>query len=168
MESHLWRLQISERSGLVVEESLERVTYGAGADVEPSADDLGRIVFQVAADAGASLTLPLDPNTGKVTGPIIAQTFEAGESAGRNSLDDAGRLLAYPRGRGTELWVKDLATASERHVLTAPAVANPVISHDGTSVAYGEGGLSAGFVVASGGWHAQESVRQLRYSRLVC
>jgi serine/threonine protein kinase/Tol biopolymer transport system component len=137
---NLWRLQISGRSGLVDEASLERLTYGAGADVEPSADDLGRIAFQVADDVGESLTLPLDPNAGKVTGHVMAHTFEAGEGPGRSSLDDGGRLLAYPRGRGTELWVKDLSTASERHVLTAPAIANPIISHDGSTVAYGEGG----------------------------
>jgi hypothetical protein len=149
----LWRLQISERSGLAAEASLQRLTHGAGSDVEPSPDDAGRIAFQVATDVGESLTLPLDPDAGTVTGPVVAQTFEAGAGAGRSSLDDRGRLLAYPRRRGTELWVKDLSTGRERHIVTAPAVANPVISHDGTKVAYGdgEGARSAGFVVTVAG-----------------
>ena len=86
-----------------------------------------------------------------VTGPVRAQTFEAGEGPGRNSLDDRGRLLAYPRGRGTELWVKNLSTGREHHVVTAPVVANPIISHDGTAVAYGGGASSAGYVVPVAG-----------------
>lgn len=85
-----------------------------------------------------------------MTGPVTVQSFEA---TGRSSLDDRGRLLEYPRSRGTELWVKDLQSKRERHVVTA-RVANPIISHDGTAVAYGdgEGERSLGYVVPVAGW----------------
>jgi Tol biopolymer transport system component len=146
---NLWRLQISGRSGEAVESSLERLTRGAGADVLASADNQGRIAFLVASQVGKSLILPLDPDLGTVKGPVAVRSIEAGEEAGRSSLDDSGRWLAYPRRRGTELWVKDLSSGRERHVVTAAAVANPVISHDGATVAYGDGeGIrSAGYVV---------------------
>jgi eukaryotic-like serine/threonine-protein kinase len=145
---NLWRLQISER-GRAVETSLDRLTHGTGADLRPSVDDRGHIAFQVATDVGESLTLPLDANAGTVTGPVMVQTSEAGEGPGRNSLDDRGDMLAYSRRRGTELWVKDVSTGRERHVVTAPAIANPIISHDGTKVAYGDGESDrpAGYVV---------------------
>jgi Tol biopolymer transport system component len=103
-------------------------------------DRSGRIAFQVAAEGRVSLTLPLDANAGKASGAIIRRSFEAAlDSGGRNSLDDAGRLLVYPKrssGEG-EIWVKDLTTGQERHLVTASSSPlNPVISHDGTKVAY--------------------------------
>jgi serine/threonine protein kinase len=146
---NIWRLRISERSGEPVETSLERLTFGVGSDVRPSVDERGEIAFQVASDVGESLTLALDPNSGRVAGTVTPRSFEAGQVVGRSSLDEGGRWLAYPRRQGTELWVKDLSSGRERHVLTAPAVANPIISHDGANVAFGdgEGARASGYVV---------------------
>ncbi|MGQ0733155.1 MAG: protein kinase domain-containing protein [Acidobacteriota bacterium] len=153
---NLWRLDVSPKSGQVNEASLERLTNGAGGDLIASPDEAGRIAFEVASDAYVSLTLPLDPNEGRVTGPIVRHSYWAGQLGGRNSLDHAGRLLAYTRSGSTEteIWVKNLTTGHERHLVTTPrAELNPVISPDGTRVAYtvpappGNGG----YVVATSG-----------------
>ena len=40
---NLWRVKISQRSGKVLGDSLERLTHGAGSDVSPSADAAGRM-----------------------------------------------------------------------------------------------------------------------------
>ena len=123
----------------------------------PSADAAGRIVFQASTEGTVSLTLPLDPNAPRVQGAIVRQSFEAGPDEGRNSLDAAGRWLAYPKYRPNEgeIWAKDLVTGQERHVVTTPRVAlNPVIAPDGTKIAYvlPEGGMNTVYVVpASGG-----------------
>jgi Tol biopolymer transport system component len=157
----IWRLSVSPSTGQADETSLERVTSGAEFDQLPSADDSGRIAFQSSSEGYVSLTLPLDPNAGRVTGSIVRQTFWAGQAGGRNSLDHAGRLLAYLRtGRAeSEIWVKNIQTGQERHLVTAPSAAlNPVISPDGARVAYSVPGSThtTGYVVPTSGGTARE------------
>ncbi len=115
----VWRLGVSPNTGQAADASLERLTSGAGFDLAASADESGRIAFQSSSEGYVSLTLPLDANAGRPSGPIVRQTFWA-RGGGRNSLDDAGRLLAYQKSRAnvTELWVKDLRTGQERHLVT--------------------------------------------------
>jgi serine/threonine protein kinase/Tol biopolymer transport system component len=148
----LWRLSVATGTGLADEMSLERLTSSAEFTQLPSADDHGRIAFQSSSEGYVSLTLPLDSNAGRVTGPIVRQTFWGGQSGGRNSLDHAGRLLVYVRNGAaeSEIWVKDTQTGQERHLVTAPPAAlNPVISPDGARVAYSVPGSthSTGYVV---------------------
>ena len=157
----LWRLSISASSGQAADTSLERLTSGAEFAQLPSADDNGRIAFQSSSEGYVSLTLPLDSNAGRVTGPIVRQTFWAGQAGGRNSLDHAGRLLVYLRTHvaETEIWLKDIQTGQERHLVTAPSVAlNPVISPDGARVAYSVPGSThvTGYVVPTSGGTARE------------
>jgi dipeptidyl aminopeptidase/acylaminoacyl peptidase len=94
---NLWRLQIDGR-GRVVADSLVRLTYGAGADLDPSVDGTGRIAFRVAAEIAVSLRLPLDSNAGRTRGAVVRETATAGGNVnGRNSLDDAGRRWSTPK-----------------------------------------------------------------------
>jgi len=157
----IWRLSVSPSTGRADGTSLERVTSGAEFDQLPSADDNGRVAFQSSSEGYVSLTLPLDSNAGRVTGPIVRQTFWAGQAGGRNSLDHAGRLLVYLRtgAAESEIWVKDIQTGQERHLITAPSVAlNPVISPDGARVAYSVPGSThaTGYVVPTSGGTARE------------
>jgi Tol biopolymer transport system component len=74
----------------------------------------------------------------------------------RNSLDDAGRFLAYARVRPTEseIWVKDLVLGRDRHLATTPlSQLNPIIAHDGSKVAYTvpEGEKVTGYVIPADG-----------------
>jgi Tol biopolymer transport system component len=153
---NLWRVKVSERSGKVIAGSLERLTNGAGSDSLPSPGGKGRIALEVENHTFASLTLPLEPNAGKVLGPIERHSAHSGLVDSRNSLDDAGRFLAYPKSRAneTELWVKDLINGQERHLVTTPlSQLNPVISHNATKVAYTvpEGGTISGYVIPFAG-----------------
>jgi serine/threonine protein kinase len=164
----LWRLQVSPATGQADGASLERLTSGAGFDQLATADDAGRVVFQSSSDGYVSLTLGLDSNAGRPSGPIVRQTFWAGQAGGRNSLDESGRLLVYQRTSTTEgeIWVKDLQTGQERHLVTAPSIAlNPVISHDGTRVAYSVQSSSeaVGYVVPTSGGAAREVCRCVLY-----
>ena len=159
---NLWRLQIDTKSGRVVADSLARLTYGAGADHDPSTDDAGRIAFRVATELAVSLRLPLDPNTGRTRGTVVREAATAGGDVnGRNSLDDAGRLLVYPRTRSneSEIWVKDLATGQERHLATTPpSQLNPIVSHRGTRIAYtaSDRGVNNGYVIPLEGGTARK------------
>ena len=157
----LWQLSVSASSGHAAETSLERLTSSAEFTQLPSADNNGRIAFQSSSEGYVSLTLPLDPNAGRVTGSIVRQTFWAGQAGGRNSLDHAGRLLVYLRTSAAEgeIWVKDIQTGQERHLVTAPAITlNPVISPDGARVAYSVPGSTrvTGYVVPTSGGTARE------------
>lgn len=159
---NLWRLQIDGTPGRVVADSLVRLTYGAGADLDPSIDGASRIAFRVAAEVAVSLRLPLDSNTGRTRGAVVRETAAAGgEANGRNSLDDAGRLLVYPKARSneSEIWVKDLATGQERHLATTPpAQLNPIVSHRGAQIAYtvSERGVDSGYVIPLAGGTARK------------
>ncbi len=154
---NIWRLKLSPESGAVVPESLERLTSGTGLDLAPAADAKGRLVFQAATESEVSLTIPLDPNAGKTVGHLTRQSFDTGGENGRNSLDDSGRWLAYPKRRATEteIWVKDLTTGREHHVVssTPPSQLDPVITHDGVTIAYTVPGAGkrAGYVVPAAG-----------------
>jgi hypothetical protein len=153
---NLWRLKISESTGKVLDDSLERLTEGAGADVLASVDQRGRMAFEVENFSRASLLLPLDANAGRGLGPIQRESSDSALVDARSSLDDAGRFLAYPRIRVTEseIWLKDLKTGRERHLATTPlSQLNPVISHDGTKIAYTvpEGRTVAGYFIPTVG-----------------
>jgi eukaryotic-like serine/threonine-protein kinase len=158
---NLWRLVVSPQTGEARAASLQRLTYGAAFNDMASADNQGRVAFRASSEGHVSLTLPLDSNAGRAVGDIVRHTFWGGSAGGRNSLDDAGRLLAFTRNRlrESELWVKDLMTGQERHLVsTRLAELNPVISHDGRHVAYTvpEGGTLTGYVVPASGGTAKQ------------
>jgi Tol biopolymer transport system component len=154
--TNLWRIKISEDNGEVIVGSLERLTSGAGSDMRATVDKVGRIAFQVETAAFTSLTLPLDSNSGQVLGTVTRRTFDFGLVDSRNSLDGSGRVLAYAKTQTgqSEIWLKDLATGQERHLATTVmSQLNPIISHDGTKVAYTvpEGGGNSGYVIPAAG-----------------
>ena len=158
---NLWRLDISPQTGEAHAGSLQRLTYGAGSNDMASADSNGRVAFRASSEGYVSLTLPLDSNAGRATGEIVRHTFWAGPTGGRNSLDREGRLLAFPRNhpRESEVWIKDLITGQERHLVTTRlAQLNPVISHDGKQVAYTvpEDDKLMGYVVPATGGTAKQ------------
>jgi Tol biopolymer transport system component len=158
---NLWRLGISERTGQVIEGSLDRLTNGPGSDLLASVDGVGRVAFQLSSEGYVELTLALDSNAGRPTGPVRRQSFVHGVSGGPSSLDHSGRWLAYTKNRDSEseIWVRDLATGQERHLVTAPPVLfSPTISPDGASIAYTlhEGELPAGYVVPAAGGQSRQ------------
>jgi hypothetical protein len=152
---NLWRAQISTATGKLDGVPV-RLTTGAGADVAPARDRSGRIVFQVRKSNEAVFALALEPGGAKSSARIerLATGWEFGVHRGSVSQD--GRILAYPRHRpgSSEVWAKDLTTGSSRHLVTTPFTElNPVISADGSQVAYTvvENQRTSGHVVPAAG-----------------
>jgi hypothetical protein len=86
----------------------------------------------------------------------VRLAVDGGDGAHRGSVDPLGRVLAFPKQRPTEseLWVKDLGTGRERHLVTTPpSQLNPVVSPDASRVGYTslERQRSVGWVVATEG-----------------
>ncbi|HUQ89166.1 MAG TPA: protein kinase [Vicinamibacterales bacterium] len=154
---NLWRVAISTTDGHVQPDSLERLTQGVGADRNAAADASGRIVFEVTNTSVVALTLPIDGNNAKVLGPAEVRATDSSSAVdGRVSLDLEGHLLAHPRHRPneSEVWIKDLRTGIDRHLVTTPpSQLNPIISPDAKRTAYtvSEGTDSAGYVIATTG-----------------
>ncbi|MFN7937775.1 MAG: protein kinase [Bryobacteraceae bacterium] len=94
-----------------------------------------RFVFASGSSSDHLWTLPLDLNTGKVTGALQPVPHSGGAQINPASSAD-GRLLAYTQAgpQGGELRLRDTASSSDRVLLTEWA--RPKVSPDGTRVAY--------------------------------
>ncbi len=73
---NLWSIPISEETG-TVEGEPQRLTAGAGDDVQPSMADDGRIVFANQSVKTDLWSVPVDANRGQVTGEIERLTNDA-------------------------------------------------------------------------------------------
>ena len=150
----LWRLQISPLTGKVEGRPLQ-VSSGPGHHGVPSVDRDGRVAFRASLATAAIGALPLDANRGRAAGAPVRLATDGADGAHRGSVDPEGRVLAYPKHRPTEteLWLKNLATGQQRHlVTTSPSQLNPIVSPDATRVAYTvDGPPSVGWLVAAAG-----------------
>jgi Tol biopolymer transport system component len=136
--SNLWRLPVSTATGKVAG-SPEEVTSGAGLDTSPSMDSRGRIAFAALNNSYTIFALPLEPDTGHILGKAVRLTLAEGLPARRASVSRDGRWLADPRHRSgvSELWIKDLESGREKHLLTTPpSQLNPITASRGSYVAY--------------------------------
>jgi hypothetical protein len=131
------------------------VSSGPGHHGAPSVDRDGRVAFPASLATAAIGALPLDANRGRALGAPVRLATDGGDGAHRGSVDPGGRVLAYPKHRPTEaeLWLKDLATGQQRHlVTTSPSQLNPIVSPDATRVAYtADGPLPVGWLVPVAG-----------------
>jgi len=153
--TNLWRARISPATGRL-EGAPVQLTNGSGADRLPSVDRAGRVVFQASQSTEGVFELALDANRGTSLKTIDRLVADWGYAAHRGSLSRNGRVLVYPKHRpdSTELWVKDVVSGAERHVVTTRRYElNPTISPDGSQVAYtsSENGRSTGKVIAAAG-----------------
>jgi Tol biopolymer transport system component len=111
-----------------------RLTFGTTQEESPSVSADGSLVFASIAVNLDVYGLPVDVNRGKPTGPLERFTSDlADDSAGSLSAD--GGVLAFfsLRSGRQEIWVKNLASGTERMLTTGRG---PKISPDGTLVAY--------------------------------
>jgi Tol biopolymer transport system component len=94
-----------------------------------------QFVFSSGTVSGHLWTLPMDLNSGKVTGPLQALPHAGGGQVGPASSAD-GRLLAYGQVNpaGGELRVRDILSGKESVLVTQNA--RPKVSPDGSKVAY--------------------------------
>jgi Tol biopolymer transport system component/serine/threonine protein kinase len=134
---NLWRVGVSADGKPST--GYQQMTTGAGQDVEAApAPDGRRLAFAILRQNADLWTLPLDPATGRPTGPprgVIATTRE--DSRGSWSPD--GRLIAFNTDRsGTmNLWLHSVADGTARPLTSGPGGDfQPAWSPDGRSLAF--------------------------------
>ena len=126
-------------------------------DVWPSVSNTNRVVFAAQSVTLQIFGLPVDANTGRVTGTMRRLRDDDAET-GRASLSENGRLMVFPKYEFSSggVWARDLTTGREWQLAVTPRTPlNPVITVDGRWTAYtvtkvdtgGTGGPGDGYVV---------------------
>ena len=146
---NLWSIPISEETGKVAGEP-QRLTAGAGDDVQPSMANDGRIVFANQSVKTDLWSVPVDANRGKVTGEIERLTNDAAFDGKPYLAADGNKVVFISNRAGNnDVWVRDLASGKDTQLTVTPEDESldesfGVISADGTQAAYSVGGLDRG------------------------
>jgi eukaryotic-like serine/threonine-protein kinase len=115
-----------------------QLTFGTGAETQPSLAPGGRLVFSSHSSKINIWSLPVDANEGKVLGALQRLTETAGQHVQPRLAAD-GKTLAYvsiESGRG-DLWLKDLGSGKETALTDSPSnEQQPIPSAEGSRVAY--------------------------------
>ncbi|MFN7937097.1 MAG: hypothetical protein U0R19_27485 [Bryobacteraceae bacterium] len=114
-----------------------RITVGAGA-MHPSVAANGRIAFSRVSVNQAIWMLPLDADSGKVTGEARRLEQQVADVRFPNVSAD-GKRLAYVSNRGgdQDVWVREIETGEERQLtFTKEDEVRAMISPDGSRVAF--------------------------------
>jgi Tol biopolymer transport system component len=113
-----------------------RLTLGMTREDDPSLSADGRLVFASITYNVDVYSLAIDPNLGKVTGPLQRLTTDAATDR-TPSISMDGTRIAFNSGRlGAEgIWTKNLKTGKESP-LVRPTVSVPFVSPDGSLVAW--------------------------------
>jgi Tol biopolymer transport system component len=131
---NIWRVPFSAADGRI-SGTPERLTRGTTADVAASITAQGLLAFASLNQSTAIWSIPLVPNERRVTGsPARVTGSETSEISPSISAD--GRMLVYTSTIPYEqVWVADVQTSKK--VKIADHAWRPVISADGTQIAYG-------------------------------
>ncbi|MBS1826759.1 MAG: PD40 domain-containing protein [Acidobacteria bacterium] len=107
-------------------------------------------VFSAGSASNHLWTLPIDHNSGRVTGPMQPLPHGGGGQIQPSSSTD-GRLLAYTQRspQADELRLRDMESGKERVLLTE--LARPKVSPDGARIAYGAVGNGLFLMETAGG-----------------
>ena len=153
---NLWSIPISEETGKVAGEP-QRLTAGAGDDVQPSMANDGRIVFANQSVKTDLWSVPIGANQGKVAGETERLTNDAAFDS-RPSLAAEGNKVVFISNRAgnNDVWVKDLASGKDTQLTVTPEDESldesfGVISADGTQAAYSVISQKTGYLVPTGG-----------------
>lgn len=114
-------------------------TSGTTNEYAPSVSKDGKLVFASVTENMHLYSLPLEANRGASHGPGQRLTEDAGVDTAR-SISRDGKRIAFTSSRNgaAQIWVKDLDTGVSRGLTTGTEKTGPVISPDGTSVAWTE------------------------------
>jgi serine/threonine protein kinase len=132
------------------------ITQGTSWDEYPAATG-NTIVFAGQSRRRLILGLPLDANAGRVLGDVRVVRSDVADVV-RATITADGSRVTFPRFDATSgsVWVRDVASGRERQLTaTKRTPLNPIISSDGTWVAYtvsavdqgGNSGAGTGFVM---------------------
>lgn len=134
---NLWRINLNQRGER--DGPAQQLTTGAGDDINPAVSPGGQqVAFSLRAFDSDIWKLPVDPLTGRATGPPqpVSATTRV-ESRAAWSPD--GKVIAFNSDRRQEMniWLKVLETGEERQLTTGPGGDyQPNWSPDGKSLAF--------------------------------
>jgi eukaryotic-like serine/threonine-protein kinase len=112
-----------------------------------------KLVFVSNTFATHLWSLPLEPNSGKVRGPMRSLTHAPGSQSMPSSSSDGSRLVYLQRGANSEeLRLREMNTGTEK--VLSSGRARPKMSPDGTRVAYVTGTRGPLFLMESSGGEA--------------
>ena len=136
--TNLWRVPISPETGQI-RGSAQRLTFGAGLEVQPSVGAGRRLAFASLISNIDIWSLPVAASQAKVLGGV--QRLSA-ETALENKPDVSadGKKLAFASNRSGnfDIWLKDLKDGKEIRLTVTPSDETwPVMSANGLRVAYG-------------------------------
>ncbi len=149
--TNLWRLRISRKTGKVTGPP-EQMTSGTGTEVHPSVAPDGGLVFSSLSQNDDIWQLSLDAH-GALTGAPRRLTEDIASDVDPSISDDGTKLAFLSNRLGHyEVWFRDLTTGRESS-LTRGATGKqfPVISPDGSRVAFSTDGEKELHVVATTG-----------------
>jgi eukaryotic-like serine/threonine-protein kinase len=134
----LWETGISVDTGKV-SGVFRRLTVGAGHEVEPSSatgDSLAFTQLEIRRDIWS---LPFDLKRGKSKG-MLERVTDGPAWREHASLSSSGRYVAFASaqsGRRSNIWLRDLATGKESHVVSSSFVQRyPLINASGSRIAF--------------------------------
>ena len=136
--TNLWRVPISAETGQI-QGSAQRLTVGAGLEVQPSLGAGRRLAFASLISNIDIWSLPVAGNQAKVFGGVQRLNSETALERHPDVSAD-GKKLAFASNRSGnfDIWVKDLKDGKEIPLTVTPSnEAWPAISPDGLKVAYG-------------------------------
>ena len=134
--SNTWQVAISPKTSQVTE-APRRVTFGTTDETAVSVTSDGRIVFTSRTMGADIWSLPIDADRGKVQGLLKRITQDLADDYDPTLSTDGGTLVFRSRRAGRfDVFLRNLNTGQETALTQTPADDYPVISPDGTRVAY--------------------------------
>ena len=137
--ANIWRVDIAPGS-LAISGKPSRVTSGEANETEPVASGTGRVAFTRQSYNVSIWGVPVDANEGKVTGKLKRWIGEPGISFSPSMTADGARLSFQSNRTGHwSSWLLDMKSGKQAELANVPGDEMwPVISPDGTKVAYSE------------------------------
>jgi serine/threonine protein kinase len=136
--TNLWQVAIKPKTWQI-QDAPERLTTGAGQEIDPSLAADGHLVFATTDQRLNLWTLPIDANSGKAIGQLQPLT-QLGANSMRPSLSADGKKLVFESDRtgNVDIWLRDMDSGKERALTATPwDETHPSISADGSKVLYG-------------------------------
>ncbi|MEZ5402389.1 MAG: protein kinase [Bryobacteraceae bacterium] len=152
---NLWRVRLSPLNWRV-SGPFQQVTHGTGREIEASIAQDGRMVFSSGQQNSDLYELPVNANTGAVTGKLVQLTREAGDDYYPDIAADGSAIAFVSRRSGNDdVFLYDARTGRHGALLvTLGREMYPKVSADGTVVAFtsiAEGRRSILYMPATGG-----------------
>ena len=155
---NVWQVPIAPATWQVRGRPL-RVTFGTTDETAAAVTPDGRMVF-ISRTIGADIwSLPVDPERGRALGPARRLTADTADDYDPGLSGDGGTLVFRSRRAARfHVVLKNLRTDEETVLTQSAAEESPIISRDGTRVAYAvqQDGRMPVFVVPAGGGAPQQ------------